>query len=337
LYPEGAEAKSKRAVRLPDWIYVQSAALPFRGEARELEVLLVRSRNGRRWGPPKGIVEPGMTAHASAAKEAAEEAGVVGAIADRALGSYRREKWGGACSVAVYPLRVTAELDDWPEAESRRREWLPLAGAVQKVDDEALRKLIEGLPQALKEIGTAATWIPSEACAPPRLIHLLRHAKSSWADPTLDDFVRPLAARGRRAGKIMKRYLRIADIRSAIVLCSPALRTRETLARVRESLGAEADVKFEKGLYHSESLALTDRLRQLPDEAGSVMVVGHNPSLQDLAVNLAGDGHEGTLSRMRAEFPTGVLATLVFPGERWRELAPGSCGLHSFVVPRELE
>ena len=337
MSPEGAEAKRGRPVRLPDWVYVQSAALPFRGEAREFEILLVRSRNGRRWGLPKGIVEPGMTAHASAAKEAAEETGVVGAVADRALGSYRREKWGGTCSVTVFPLRVTAELDDWPEAGSRRREWLPLAGAAKRVDDEALEKLVGGLPRSLKEICTAAAWTRSEACTPPRHVHLLRHAKSSWADPTLDDFERPLAKRGRRAGKVIKRYLRIADIRPAIVLCSPALRARETLARVRESLGAEADVKFEKGLYHSECLALTDRLRRLPDEAGSVMVIGHYPCLQTLAVNLAGDGCEGTLSRMRAQFPTGALATLVFPGERWRELAPGSCGLHSFVVPRELE
>ena len=324
-------------MRLPSWVYVQSAALPYRGEARELEVLLVRSRNGRRWGLPKGIVEPGMTAHASAAKKAAEEAGVVGAVADRALGSYRRGKWGGTCSVTVFPLRVTAELGDWPKAGNRRREWLPLTGAVKRIDDDALLKLVEDLPRTLKKIGTAATWTRSEACAPPRLIHLLRHAKSSWADPTLDDFDRPLAKRGRRAGKVMKRYLRFADIRPAIVLCSPALRTRETLARVREGLGAEADVKFEKSLYHSECLALTNRLRRLPDEAGSVMVIGHIPCLQTLAIKLAGDGHEGSLSRMRAKFPTGVLATLVFPGEHWRELAPGSCGLHSFVVPRELE
>lgn len=337
MSPEEAKVKRQRPVRLPDWIYAQSAALPFRGEARELEILLVRSRNGRRWGPPKGIVEPGMTAHASAAKEASEEAGVVGAIADRALGSYRRKKWGGTCSIAVFPMRVTAELNDWPEAGSRRREWLPLAGAAKKIDDEALGKLVEGLPRALEEFNTAATWTRSEACAPPRLIHLLRHAKSSWADPTLDDFDRPLAERGRRAGKIMKRYLRVADIRPALVLCSPAQRTRETLARVRESLGAEADVKFENGLYHSECLALSDRLRQLPDEAGSVMVIGHYPSLQDLAIHLAGDGDEGTLSRMRAKFPTGVLATLIYPGERWQELGPGSCELHSFVVPRELE
>ena len=87
----------------PAWIYRQSAVLPYRRRDGNLEVLLITSRGGRRWVLPKGIVEPGMTAPVSAAKEAREEAGIEGAVSERVLGSYRQDKWGGTCRIEVFP------------------------------------------------------------------------------------------------------------------------------------------------------------------------------------------------------------------------------------------
>jgi 8-oxo-dGTP pyrophosphatase MutT (NUDIX family) len=112
--------------KLPSWIYTQSAILPYRMRGGDLEVLIITSRKGSRWVLPKGIVEPGMTAAASAAKEAMEEAGVEGRIVAQSLGNYRYRKWGGTCEVEVFPMEVTTQRKKWPESTFRRREWVCL-------------------------------------------------------------------------------------------------------------------------------------------------------------------------------------------------------------------
>ena len=114
-----------KLANLPDWIYRQSAVLPYRREADDVQVLLVTSRKGKRWVLPKGIVEPGLTAAESAAKEAREEAGVQGTVTKDSLGKYRYKKWGGTCRVEVYPMEVTGEVNDWPESETRKRNGCP--------------------------------------------------------------------------------------------------------------------------------------------------------------------------------------------------------------------
>lgn len=133
---------SEPPLRRPSWMFRQSAALPYRWREGTLEVLLVTSRKGKHWILPKGIVEFDLTSGESAAKEAEEEAGVVGEISSEPLGSYRYEKWGGTCHVEVYPLRVQAELGDWQESGMRRRQWQSLPAALLQVDDEGLRALI---------------------------------------------------------------------------------------------------------------------------------------------------------------------------------------------------
>lgn len=126
----------------PAWMYRQSAALPYRFCGDDLEVLLVTSRKGKHWIVPKGIVEPGMAPPESAAKEAEEEAGVIGEVSSESLGSYQYHKWGGTCHVEVYPLLVRVELDEWEESATRRRHWLPLSAALLEVDDAGLRAVI---------------------------------------------------------------------------------------------------------------------------------------------------------------------------------------------------
>ena len=130
----------------PAWIYRQSAVLPYRFAAGRVEVLLITSRGGKRWVLPKGIVEPGMSALDSARKEAREEAGVEGIAGGTPLGTYTYGKWGGTCTVDVYPLEVVEEFDDWPEAGTRRRRWFALRKATERVDEKALRGIIERLP-----------------------------------------------------------------------------------------------------------------------------------------------------------------------------------------------
>lgn len=98
---------------------------------------------------PKGIVEPDLTPAESAAKEALEEAGIEGELLEKTLGSYTYKKWGGTCKVEIFLMKVTAELDTWPEADVRRREWLPFGMAAERVNERKLRDLIRLVPQAI--------------------------------------------------------------------------------------------------------------------------------------------------------------------------------------------
>jgi len=170
----------------------------------------------------------------------------------------------------------------------------------------------------------------------PRALYLLRHAKSSWDDPGLVDHDRPLAPRGVRAAKAMARHMRQEGIRPALVLCSSAVRARETLELVLPALG-DADVWVEPELYGADMGELLGRLRRLPRAVPSAMVVGHMPTLQDVALRLAGDGDETALARLRAKLPTAALVTLTLSPEGWDGLAWGTARLAGFMVPRDLD
>ncbi len=164
-------------------------------------------------------------------------------------------------------------------------------------------------------------------------LYLLRHAESSWDDPTLADHDRPLAPRGRPAAKVMAKHLGRKGIAPGLVLCSPSRRTRETLTRIAQGLGKNADVRIEAELYAASAAVLLEVLHEVPDEVESVMLIGHNPGIQDLALSLARPGSKS--ARVRSKFPTAALATQELNGT-WRELAPGSAELVSFVKPKEL-
>ena len=150
----------------------------------------------------------------------------------------------------------------------------------------------------------------------------------------MEDVDRPLAPRGARAADRMRDYLEAEGIRPELVLCSSALRTRETLGRILPGLGPELTVRIEPSVYSFEADQLLDRLRELPANVGSVMLIGHNPAMQELASLLAADGDR--LDDLRKGFPTAALAELDVPVGSWDELTRGSGRLERFVVPREL-
>jgi phosphohistidine phosphatase len=165
-------------------------------------------------------------------------------------------------------------------------------------------------------------------------LYLLRHAKSSWKDTSLADHDRPLAARGRRAATAIARHLLEQGIEPELVLCSTARRARETLDGIAPVLGTPV-IRVEGDLYGASADALLERLRRVPDTAESVMLVGHNPDLQDLALILALPSD--TVRELEAKYPTGALATLVILVERWEELDDDRAELVAFVRPRDLE
>jgi phosphohistidine phosphatase len=163
-----------------------------------------------------------------------------------------------------------------------------------------------------------------------KLLYLLRHAKSSWDEPGLADADRPLAPRGRRAARTVAEHVHEEGIAPSLVLCSSALRARQTLAALVGVLPAGVEIRIEDGLYAADADELLERLLAVPAETPSALVVGHNPGLHELALLLASAG--AGLER----FPTGALATLRLPAEDWRELRPHTGELAALVLPREL-
>jgi phosphohistidine phosphatase len=135
----------------PGFYYRQSAVIPYRRRDDALEVLLVTSSRRRRWVIPKGIVEPDLSPEASACREAFEEAGVEGRITGTCLGTYEYEKWGGTCTVRVFPLRVERVHDAWPE-DHRDRRWLSPDDAAARVREPELKRLLTSLPVVLRSI-----------------------------------------------------------------------------------------------------------------------------------------------------------------------------------------
>ena len=164
-------------------------------------------------------------------------------------------------------------------------------------------------------------------------LYLLRHAKSSWADQTLADRERPLAPRGKRDAKRIAKHLARHGIAPELVLCSTAERTRETLELVRSALAAST-ISLEDGLYGATADSLLDRVRLVPEAVASVMLIGHNPALQNLALELAASGVE--LERVKAKFPTAALATLALANTTWAQLSPAEAVLAEWVVPKQL-
>jgi phosphohistidine phosphatase len=166
-----------------------------------------------------------------------------------------------------------------------------------------------------------------------RTLYLLRHAKSSWDEPELSDHDRPLAPRGRRATGRLAEHLSREGISPDLVLCSSARRARATFDGIAPMLGGEVEVQVEAGLYGASAGDLIDRLHAIPDAVESAMLVGHNPTIQSLALSLAATGEQ--LEAVMQKYPTGALATLTFESS-WPELGPGDAQLVAFVRPKDL-
>jgi phosphohistidine phosphatase len=175
---------------------------------------------------------------------------------------------------------------------------------------------------------------------PMKELLLLRHAKSSRDDPALDDHDRPLTARGERDAKAMGAHLAEQGLAPALVLCSSARRTRDTLSLVEPFLPAKHETRIEQALYLASASALLKRLRAVNDDVASVMLFAHNPGLQALVLQLARRTGTAAERKRRAaiedKFPTCALAVLRFPQRRWSSLKEGTGRLVALVLPRAL-
>jgi phosphohistidine phosphatase len=170
-----------------------------------------------------------------------------------------------------------------------------------------------------------------------RQLLLLRHAKSSWDDPLIEDFDRPLAKRGRSAARRIADWLTKNRIRPTLVLSSPAARTRQTLDLIGDAIGPAAKIVHDKRLYLAESGDLLDRIREVDDHVGCLMLVGHNPGMQDLAVVLAASAGKRERARLAEKFPTASVAWFSVDATSWAKIDPSTTSLIEFLRPADLD
>ena len=168
-----------------------------------------------------------------------------------------------------------------------------------------------------------------------RTLLLLRHAKSRWAEPRTGDFDRPLAPRGRRSAPLVGAEMVRRGWLPQRVLCSPARRTRETWDLVAAVL-RPVPATFEPALYLAAPAALLRLVRGTPPEVGCLLLIGHNPGLQELGLLLADPASGDAVGRLRAKLPTAGLAVLRL-AEPWSAVAACSLRLEAFVTPQDLE
>ncbi len=138
----------------------------------------------------------------------------------------------------------------------------------------------------------------------PRLL-LLRHAKSSWGDPGLADIERPLSARGRRSAAAVAKAIADRGLAPDRILCSPARRTRETLAALLPYLGGEGHVSIDPRLYEQGDGDYRGVIAASGGDAATLMVIGHNPAIQATALVLIGGGEPGLTADVAAKYATG--------------------------------
>jgi phosphohistidine phosphatase len=165
---------------------------------------------------------------------------------------------------------------------------------------------------------------------------LLRHAKSGWDDPVSRDFDRPLNPRGRKAARAVGLEMKAQGLAFDLVLASPARRVIETLEEVTAAFGP-LEPEYDQRLYLASTATLLEIVRASPDGAQRLLVVGHNPGLEELALCLSSRDDGGLRGEVELKYPTGTMAQIGLPVERWAEVNEGIGRIDRFIRPRDLD
>jgi phosphohistidine phosphatase len=160
-----------------------------------------------------------------------------------------------------------------------------------------------------------------------RILYLLRHAKSSWNEPSLRDFDRPLKKRGREAAERTGMRLAEEKLNNPIVICSPAVRTRETAEIVLKSANLQVEQRFDERIYDASLRELVQVVSEIPDEKEAAIMIGHNPGFEELLAFLNGE---------QRRMPTCALAKIKFGDVSWKDVRAGEGSLEWFIAPKEL-
>ncbi|MDX3901662.1 MAG: histidine phosphatase family protein [Sphingobium sp.] len=166
---------------------------------------------------------------------------------------------------------------------------------------------------------------------------LLRHAKSDWDDPVARDFDRPLNRRGRKAALLVGQYARSRKMAFDHLVASPAARVMQTLEVFFEGYGQTLEAQWDRRIYLASPATLIDVIRDLPENAETALMAGHNPGLEDLILELVPDDAGPLREDVEVKFPTASLAVLDLNVDRWADVADGCGALISFTRPRDLD
>ena len=167
-----------------------------------------------------------------------------------------------------------------------------------------------------------------------KTLTLLRHAKSTWNDPVARDFDRPLNPRGRRAARTIGAEMRALGLSFDKILASPARRVMETLGEVEQSFGRLA-IGYDERIYLAGTTSLLDIVHETDDGVERLLLVGHNPGLEELALMLS--GANALRAELAVKYPTATLAEIGFAVEHWADIADGIGTLARFIRPRDLD
>jgi phosphohistidine phosphatase len=167
-----------------------------------------------------------------------------------------------------------------------------------------------------------------------RSLYLLRHAKSDWDGSGVADFDRPLSERGFSAAPKMGQFMAENKLIPDRILCSAANRTRQTLSALLPHLGDVADIEIMESIYSGGAQEYFNLLRSQENEAETILLIGHNPSIQGLALALSGEGDQSMREQMFAKYPTAGLSVIKFAIESWNDIDQGKGNLELFTTPR---
>ena len=170
-----------------------------------------------------------------------------------------------------------------------------------------------------------------------KILTLLRHAKSSWDDPVSRDFDRPLNRRGRKAAHAVGRAMRAENMAFDEVIASPAVRVVETLRDVGEAYGRAFEPRYDQALYLASPTTILDHVHQVADSVDRLLVVGHNPGFEQLALLLSGTATDGLRDAVADKYPTAAVAVICFDVDHWADVAAGGGALTRFIRPRDLD
>jgi phosphohistidine phosphatase len=168
-----------------------------------------------------------------------------------------------------------------------------------------------------------------------RRLMLLRHAKSDWPEGT-DDHQRPLAKRGRETSPLIGIYMAQKGLMPDLAIVSTARRAKETWKRARPAFKHDIVQRNEPRIYNASAKAILDVINETAPDVKVLLLVGHNPGLQDLALKLIGKGSQSDLSRLHRKYPTAGLVVIDFDVKRWRDVSDGLGRLEWFETPKSI-
>lgn len=158
---------------------------------------------------------------------------------------------------------------------------------------------------------------------------LIRHAKSDWSNPLLEDFLRPLNKRGEKNAPFMAKILEKKDIKPDLIISSPSIRTKQTLEYFIKQLNYKDEVRFEESIYEAPYENLLKVIKDIPNIYKTVFLIGHNPSLCDLTNFLVDKSFEN--------IPTCGIVEIDFDVKNWKDISKENSNLISFEYPKKYQ